>query len=66
MAARGRRYRIPKELLRVFEVEPVLFLEPSPGLIPIDIGTLLRNGMLSKLAKSKAFKDKYNVVIMPK
>ena len=62
------RYTIPEVLREEFAREPrfVIKLTHPAGLWPVDPGLLLETNMLEKWAKNPAFKENFEIVIMPK
>jgi hypothetical protein len=62
---REQSVTIPKVFLEAFNSEPRIVLKPFPGLWPIDPG-LLKKGLLEKLMADKSFKQKFDIMIVPK
>ena len=61
------RYTIPEVIREEFAREPriVIKLTHPAGLWPVDPGILMETNMLEKWAKDPAFRENFEIVIMP-
>jgi len=61
----AKRIRIPESLLDWFAREPIIIIDPVPGLMPIDPIMLAKSELLERIG-TEEFAQQFELIAVPK